>query len=58
MAEYVPFNQDSHLEAFIQLNIEYLTWIFNQLDQRYQLDTVSMVGQTVPDGSTTTLNPT
>ena len=57
MEEFVPFDPDVHMEEFIQMNIEYLTWIFTQLDENYQLDTASMLGQTVPEWVNDNLEP-
>lgn len=42
MVEFVPFDSSVHLEAFIQMNVEYLTWIFNTLDENYKVDVVSI----------------
>ena len=44
MTELVPFDLNVHLEEYIQMNIEYQTWISDQFKEHYQIDTVSMVG--------------
>ena len=49
MEEFVPFNRKIHKEKYIQLNIEYLTWVKDQLREKYQLDTVSILKQTIPE---------
>ena len=57
MEEFVPFDPDVHTEEFTQMNIEYLTWVFNQLDENYQIDTAALLGQTVPEGVNDNLEP-
>jgi len=57
MEELVPFNPDVHTEEFTQMNIEYMTWIFNQLDENYQIDAVSITGQSVPEWVNDNLEP-
>jgi len=49
MEEFVPIDLNVHKEIFVQLNIEFLTWIVDQLRENYQIDAVSIVGQTVPE---------
>ena len=49
MEEFVPFDLNVHKEIFVQLNIEFLTWIVDQLRENYQIDAVSIVGQPVPE---------
>ena len=49
MVEFVPFNVNIHKEEYRQLNIELLTWVADQLRENYQLDAVSIIGQTVPE---------
>lgn len=49
MVEFVQFDLRIHKEAFVKLNVEFLTWIADQFRENYQLDAVSMVGQTVPE---------
>jgi ribosomal protein S18 acetylase RimI-like enzyme len=49
MIELVPFNLKVHKEKYRQLNIELITWIANQLRENYKIDSVFIVGQTVPE---------
>jgi len=49
VVEFVPFDLNVHKEIFVKLNIEFLTWIVDQLTENYQIDAVSVVGQTVPE---------
>jgi len=49
MAEFVPFDLNVHKEAFVKLNVEFITWIADQLRENYQLDSVSSIGQTIPE---------
>ena len=57
MEEFVPFNKDIHMEEFIQMNVEYLTWVSDQLDENYQLDAASVLGQTIPEWVDDNLEP-
>jgi ribosomal protein S18 acetylase RimI-like enzyme len=49
MAEFVPFDLDVHKDVFVELNVEFITWIADQLRENYQLDSVSKIGQTIPE---------
>ena len=49
MVEFVPFDMNVHKKEFVKLNIELITWISEQLGDNYQLDTVSAIGQTIPE---------
>ena len=49
MAEFVPFDLNVHKEVFVKLNVEFVTWIADQLRENYQLDSVSKIGQTIPE---------
>ena len=49
MAEFIPFDSNVHMDDFVQLNNEYMTWIVEQLNENYRLDSLSMLGQTVPE---------
>jgi len=57
MEEFVPFDPDVHMEEFIQMNVEYLTWVSDQLDENYQIDAFSMLGQTIPEWVDDNLEP-
>lgn len=45
----MPFDSNVYMDDFFQLNIEYMTWVFEQLNENYRLDSLSMLGQTVPE---------
>jgi ribosomal protein S18 acetylase RimI-like enzyme len=45
---FVPLDITIHKDVFVQLNIELITWIADQLRENYQIDAVSMIGQTIP----------
>ena len=45
----IPFDVNVHKEEYRQLNIELIAWITDQLAKNYQIDAVSMVGQTIPE---------
>jgi GNAT superfamily N-acetyltransferase len=49
MVEFVQFSLNVHKEEYVKLNIEFITWIADQLRKNYQLDTVSKIGQTIPE---------
>jgi len=49
MAEFVPFDLDVHKDVFVELNVEFITWIADQLRENYQLDSVSKIGQRIPE---------
>ena len=49
MVEFVPFDLNIHKEEYIKLNIELITWIADQFGENYQLDAISIVGQTIPE---------
>ena len=46
MEEFVIFNPDIHMDDFHQMNIEYATWLWDQLQVNYQVDPYSVTGQT------------
>jgi len=49
MVEFVQFDLDVHKKEYIKLNIEFITWIADQLRENYQLDSVSIIGQKIPE---------
>ena len=49
LAEFVPFDSNVHMEEFKQMNIEYLSWIFDQLYLNYQLVRARDIAQTIPE---------
>ena len=49
MIEFVPLNPEIHREQFIQLNVEHISWMAEQLKEKYELDAISLIGQTIPE---------
>jgi len=49
MAEFVPLELNVHREEYRQLNVELITWIADQFRENYQIDAVSIIGQTIPE---------
>jgi GNAT superfamily N-acetyltransferase len=43
------YNPKNHREDFIQLNIDYISWIANQVQERYGFDFVDTMGITVEE---------
>ena len=46
---FVPIDLNIHKEIFVKLNVEFITWIADQLRENYQIDTVSEVGKEVSE---------
>lgn len=57
MEEFVSFDPDVHIEDFIQMNIDYLTWVSEQLYENYRVDAFSVLGQTIPEWVDDNLEP-
>jgi ribosomal protein S18 acetylase RimI-like enzyme len=55
MQRFVPYNPNVHNDDFFQMNIEYMTWIHDQLDENYQIDSRSMVSSTIQERAYATL---
>ena len=49
MVEFIPFDVKVHKKEYRQLNVELITWIANKLEKNYNIDSVSIVGQTIPE---------
>ena len=49
MVEFVLFDLNVHKEMFFKLNVEFITWIADQFRENYQVDSVSSIGQTIPE---------
>ena len=49
MVEFILFDLKIHKEEYRQLNVELIEWIADQLKKNYQIDSVSIVGQTIPE---------
>ena len=46
MERLVPLDLSMHLEDFVQLNVEYLSWMYGQLEDNYQIDAAFIIGLT------------
>ncbi len=57
MAEIVPFDPNVHMEEFYQMNVETATWHYEQLLVNYQIDIVSILGQTAQEYVDDNLEP-
>ncbi len=44
MAEFVPLDLEIHREELIDLNIEYMGWIFNEIEKHFKIDAKSEIG--------------
>ena len=55
--EFVHFNKDVHMKEFHGMNIEYMTWIMNELDNNYQIDSLAMMGMSIPEIVDSTIGP-
>ncbi|MCK5151370.1 MAG: GNAT family N-acetyltransferase [Candidatus Thorarchaeota archaeon] len=49
MVTFELFNFENHKEDFIQLNIEYISWIADQVQERYGIDFVDTMGITIEE---------
>jgi len=49
LVTYVLYNADKHKEEFIQLNIEYISWIANQVQDRYGFAFVDTMGMSIKE---------
>ena len=57
MVEFVPFDPNVHMKEFYKMNIEYMTWIMNELDNNYQIDSLAMMGMSIPEIVDSTIGP-
>ena len=55
--EFVPFNKDEHMKEFYKMNTEYMTWIFNELDNNYQINSLAMMRMSIPEIVDYTIEP-
>ena len=49
MIEFVPFELNVYREEYRKLNVELINWIADQLRENYQIDAVSMIGQSISE---------
>jgi GNAT superfamily N-acetyltransferase len=57
MGSLVPFDRDVHLDAFIEMYVDYLTSISDTLSELYGIDTDEVLGQTIPEWVNDNLEP-
>jgi len=56
-AELVPFNRNVHMKEFHEMNLEYMSWIINELDNNYQIDSLALMRMTIPEIVEGTIGP-
>jgi ribosomal protein S18 acetylase RimI-like enzyme len=49
MVEFVPFDPNVHMKEFYKMNVEYMTWVFTELDRNYQIDSLAMMGMSIQE---------
>jgi GNAT superfamily N-acetyltransferase len=49
MIEYIPADLNIHKSLLIDLNDEYLSWIGDEIKKHYDLDGISILGQSIQD---------
>lgn len=49
MVTFTLYDPKNHKEGFIQLNVEYISWIANQVQERYGFNFVKTMGITVEE---------
>jgi len=47
MVEFIPINLDLHKSHLIKLTEEYLSWISEEMQKRYNIDTISVIGESI-----------
>lgn len=55
MIEFIPINLDLHKSHLIKRNEEYLTWLASEMQQRYNINTVSILGESILEYAEKTL---
>ncbi len=55
MAEFIPINLDLHKSHLIKLTEEYFTWISDEVQKRYNIDTSSIAGESLLEYAEKTL---
>ncbi len=55
MVEFIPINVSLHKSHLIKLTEEYFTWINEEVQQRYSIDTFSIIGESILEYSEKTL---
>ncbi|MBY9016827.1 MAG: GNAT family N-acetyltransferase [Candidatus Lokiarchaeota archaeon] len=49
MVNFIPIKLELHNSHLINLNEEYLSWIADEMQQRYSIDTVLILGESIRD---------
>jgi GNAT superfamily N-acetyltransferase len=49
MIEYIPVDLNIHKSILINLNDDYLSWIGEKIKEHYDLDAISILGQSIRD---------
>ena len=55
MVDFIPIKLELHKSHLINLNEEYLSWIADEMQQRYSIDTVLILGESIRDYAKKTL---
>jgi len=55
MVEFIPINLGLHKSHLIKLNEEYLTWIISEMQQRYNINPISIFGESILEYAEKTL---
>ena len=55
MVEFIPINVSLHKSDLIKLTEEYFTWINEEVQQRYRIDTFSIIGESILEYTKKTL---
>ena len=55
MVEFIPINVSLHKSHLIKLTEEYFTWINEEVQQRYNIDTFSIIGESILEYAEETL---
>jgi len=55
MVEFIPINVSLHKSHLIKLTEEYFTWINEEVQQRYSIDTFSIIGESILEYTKKTL---
>ena len=55
MIEFIPINLDLHKSHLIKLTEDYFTWITAEVQQRYNINTFSIIGKSIPEYTEKTL---
>ncbi len=57
MVEFIQFDPNVHMKDYIEMYIEYMTYIFKEIKEHHQIDFLSRVNQTVAEWVNDNLEP-